>query len=352
MRQFLLRVFVSTLSIYFSVSSSAQSDISVSAASMTALGIETDVVRSDAAISNASATGIVIAPPGVSHSVTVPFDAVMLEPLVLPGMKVSAGQNIALLKSPNYSSAYAELENQRFTAEHMDELAARAIELADIGLRSREEMDEAEHDAKSSKLNFNAIESQLSGLKKAQGAGEFYVAASSGGIVTHVAAQSGEPVMGSQPLVTLFDGDRYWARVQLPETKALQVNVGDKVSTDHSARTAVVVAVDPEIDPLSRSVEIFVDLPAEDDWRVGQLVSLTFFPAKNSGDVLTVPARSIVRINKEVFVFVKTDTGFKTVPVTIQTQSRNVVAVTGNLSVGTPVAVSGLAALKNIVEGG
>ncbi len=352
MRQLLPRAFVIAFSLYSSMYTVAQSDISVSAANMAALGIETDVVLSDAAISNASATGVVIAPPGMSHTVAVPFDAIMVEPLVLPGMKVIAGQDIALLQSPNYSSAYAALENQRFTAAHTKELALRAIELGQIGLRSKEEVDEAEHEAHSARVDFNAIAGQLSDLKKASGAGKFIVTAPSGGIVTHVSAESGESVIGSQSLITLFEGNKYWARVQLPETKALQVTVGDSVVTDHSSSPGVVVAIDPEIDSLSRSVEILVDLPIEERWRIGQLVSMTFFPAATSNDVLVVPARSIVRINNDVYVFVKTAAGFRAVLVTIQAQSRNLVAVTGDLSVGAAVAVSGLAALKNIAAGG
>lgn len=352
MRHKLPRALVVASSLLFGLPTVAQSDIDVSPANIAALGIETEVVRSGSAIGSASASGVVIAPPGTSHTVTVPFDAIMVEPLVLPGMNATAGQHIAILQSPDYASAFADLETQRYTAEHRSEIALRAVELGQLGLRSREEVDEARHEAESAKLNFNAVESRLSNLKAASGAGRFILVAPFDGIVTHVSAQSGEPVMSSEPLITLFEGGNYWARVELPETKSSQIAIGDSVLTDYSSNSGSVVAVDPEIDPESRSIEVFVDLPGDVMWRIGQLVTMTFFPAETSADALIVPTRSIVRIDDDVFVFVKTASGFRTVPVEIQSRSRNLATVTGNLSIGDNVAISGLAALKNIVGGG
>ena len=112
-----------------------------------------------------------------------------------------------------------------------------------------------------------------------------------------------------------------------------------------------VIAVDPEIDPVSRSIEILVELPEDVSWRIGQLVTATF-STRISGDALTVPTGSIQRMGNELFVFVAAENGFRTVPVAIQMQSRDLAVISGDLSVGDLVAMSGLAALKNIVEGG
>lgn len=352
MRDTFLRTLVIALSLWFSQQLLAQADIEVTKASISALGIETAIVRAGVATASASAIGLVIARPGTSRTVTIPFDAVMVEPLILPGMQATAGQAIALLQSTDYTNAHADLETKRFTAEHTEELAQRAVELGQLGLRSKEEIDEALHEAESARLKFNAIASNLSDLKSALGAGRFVLSSPSDGIVTHISAEAGEPVLDSEPLVKLFEGTSYWARVQLPETKASKIAIGDNVFTDRHADVATVVAIDPEIAPASRSVEVYVDLPKGEVWRIGQLVNMTFTPSEMQSGALTVPARSIVRINSDVFVFVKTESGFRAVPITIQSKSRDSVAVTGSLTVGAHVAISGLAALKNIMVGG
>ena len=58
----------------------------VSPASRKALGISTAPVLENAAIAGADAFGTVIVPPGNAHSVASPFEAVLLQPLVIPGM--------------------------------------------------------------------------------------------------------------------------------------------------------------------------------------------------------------------------------------------------------------------------
>lgn len=351
MHSTLLRAIVMVSALWLPMLGSAQVFVQVSPASIAALGIETEAVRSGSEIGNASATAVVIAPPGKSYSVTLPFDATMIEPLVVPGMNVTAGQNIAVLQSPEYASAYAELETLRIEAEHSVHIFERAIELHKLGLHSDQELEEADHEMEAAQYSLAAAQQRLFSLKHEVGSGRFILTAPSDGLVTHVSAQSGQAVVSAQSVVSLFEGNAYWASIQLPETKANGVGIGDSVLFLQSLNRGVVVAVDPEIDPVSRSVEILVEMPADVAWRIGQLVTATI--SKDlSPDALTVPTQSIVRIGNELFVFVSVEDGFQTVPITIVSESRELAVVAGNLSLDDQVAISGLAALKNVIEGG
>ena len=66
--------------------------VEVTAASRKALGITTEPVRTESSIEGTRTFGTVIAPPGNSSPVASPFEAVLLEPLVIPGMQVEAGR--------------------------------------------------------------------------------------------------------------------------------------------------------------------------------------------------------------------------------------------------------------------
>ena len=322
----------------------------VSAASRKAHGISTAPILDDSGIEGANAFGTVIAPPGNSHPVTSPFDAVLLEPLVIPGMPVKAGDPVARLYSPDYETAHAELETHRLTVEHMDILAVRAEELRELGLRSAQEADEAEHDAKSAHLAFAASRGRLNAVRPAKGAGQFELVASASGVISDISVESGMSVGMSEPFLSVFDGKRYWLDVSLPERVANTVTIGSAVTLAGTTEKGEVVAIDPRVDARLQSVRIKIELPSALPWRLGQLVDLSL-ETQAEGTALIVPARALVRIGGGDCVFVESGDGFRRVEVEVLTRSREEVVIRGDLTLGDKVAISGLAALKNLSEG-
>ncbi|HPF23870.1 MAG TPA: efflux RND transporter periplasmic adaptor subunit [Hyphomonas sp.] len=322
----------------------------VSPASRKALGVVTSPVLEESGIEGSTAFGTVVAPPGTSHPVVSPFDGVLLEPLVIPGMQVKAGQPVALLYSPDYATARSELESQRIMAEHMDHLLERTTELRALGLRSAQEEDEAEHDSKTAHLELAASQARLNAVRSAKGAGRYELVAPASGIVSEITVGAGEPVGMSEPFLSVFDGQRYWLDVALPERVANTVSIGSAVSLPGATGKGTVVAIDPKVDVHLQSVRIKIELPASAPWRLGQLVDLTL-ETPNQTASMVVPARALVRIAGTDCVFVETAGGFRRVSVEVLARSRDEVVLRGDLTKGDQVAISGLAALKNLAEG-
>lgn len=322
----------------------------VSPASRKALGIATVPILAESGIDGSTSFGTVIAPPGTSHPVVSPFDGVLLEPLVIPGMQVKSGQPVALLYSPDYATARSELEAQRIMAEHMDHLYERTTELRALGLRSAQEEDEAEHDSKTAHLELAASQARLSAVRSARGAGRYQLVAPANGIVSEITVGAGEPVGISEPFLSVFDGSRYWLDVALPERLANTVSIGSSVNLPGVAGKGKVVAIDPKVDARLQSVRIKIELPTSPTWRLGQLVDLTL-ETPNQVASMVVPARALVRIAGTDCVFVETTGGFRRVNVEVLARSRDEVVLRGDLTNGDQVAISGLAALKNLVEG-
>ena len=325
-------------------------EVEVSPASRKALAITTSPVLQSSTIEGSATFGTVVAPPGHSHPVTSPFDAVLLEPLIIPGMQVEAGKPVARLYSTDYEAIRSELETQRLTVEHMTHLAERAEELRALGLRSAQEVDEAEHDAKSARLAFRATQGRLSAVRPTNCTGCFELVAPATGIVADMLVEAGDPVGMSQPFLTIFDGERYWLDVSLPEGVARTIALGANVALPGLPEKGTVVAIDPKVDPHLQSVRIKIELPASTPWRLGQLVDISL-EGLNEGAALTAPARAIVRIGGTDCVFVETENGFQRVDVEVLARSRDEVVLRGDIALGDQVAVSGLAALKNLAEG-
>jgi len=328
----------------------AQTVISISAANKIALGIETENVLPSESYARSAVTGVVVAPQGSSFPITSPFSGIMIKPLVFPGMSVEKGQEIALLHSPEYATAKAELGTLRLTMVHNEHLYEITEQLFEIGLRSELELDEAIHEMESARLEFSAMADLLSSVLPGDAPGQFVLTSSVDGIVSNISVHQGSEVISSSALLTIFEGSKYWARVQLPETAATQVTLQTKVQLTQTDALGIVVAVNPEIDPVSRSLEVIVELPDEDHWRIGQLISASFLSEVNP-ETQALPEQSIVRIGGNTFVFVEEPSGFRLTPVVIASRSRNLVIVFGDLAEGDRVAISGIAALKNIVEG-
>lgn len=324
--------------------------VEVSAASRKALGISTEAVRTESTIEGTRTFGTVIAPPGNSSPVASPFEAVLLEPLVIPGMQVKAGDPVALLYSPEFETARAEVESERIMAEHMDHLLERVTELRELGLRSAQEADEAEHDAKTAHLNLAASQRRLSAVRGTGEAGRFKLVAPASGTVADISVSAGEAVGMSEPFLSIFDGKRYWLDVALPERVANTFSLGSSVSLPGIADKGIVVAIDPTVDARLQSVRIKIELPASEQWRLGQLVNLSLDSAGQENNLI-LPARAIVRINGTDCVFVDTGDGFRRTEVSVVTRSRDDAVLSSGVSPGDQVAVSGLAALKNLAEG-
>ncbi|MBY9068210.1 efflux RND transporter periplasmic adaptor subunit [Hyphomonas sp. WL0036] len=325
--------------------------IELTAAQRKALGIETVSVSS--ALNRPGArtfAGNVIIPPGDSTPVTSPFNSVLVELLVVPGSTVTAGTPVARLYSPDYEASRADLQTRSLNATHLRELAERTETLGTLGLRSQQEIDEARHDAASAQLAYETLRRSLSIVQPASGSGEFILTALRDGDVVQLPVAPGQSVDRAEPVVIIRAGDSQWMMVAVPEDIAAGLATGVSVRLEATGETGEIVALDPQINPVTRSVDVYVILPQERNWRVGQLVDVAFSDGAPGKAAYRVPARAIVRFGAEAAVFVDRPGGVERILVEIVSQDRSVALVSGDLKAGDRVVVSGLAALKNILE--
>lgn len=335
----------------FTISSLANAQIvEVSPANRKALGISTAQIHRGAMPVGNGTFGVVIAPPGHSNPVFSPFNGILVEPLVVSGMKVKEGQPVAVLYSPEYETARTEANSLRLTVEHMEHLSNRARELRQLGLRSAQEVDEVTHDLQSAQLLLAASQGRLRTVRSTGTVGHFKLLAPSSGVVTDFSAIAGETVGPSEPFLSLFDGKGYWLHVALPEQSANSVSINTPIQIADTDSPGQVVAIDPMIDAQMQTIGIKAELPGNTPWRLGQLVEVSLEP-EGSVDTLTVPTRALVRIDGAECVFVEVENGFRKVIVTVTGRNRTEAYIQGELKPEDRVAISGLAAMKNLVEG-
>lgn len=324
--------------------------LEVTAAARAALGIAVEVVEAGSTFTGAEASATVIAPPGRLRSASSPFAGVVVQPLVMAGVEVERGAPVAIVTSPDFAGAQAALEAAEIEVEHAEHVAARATTMHQEGLLSAHEADEAWLAVRTARVERDAAAKRLTDVRAMRGMpGSFEVLAPSTGIIAHVHAGSGERVDTAGPVVSIFEGDTFWARAQAPTRVADLLHVGAAVTAEGSRDPGRVVAIDPEVDARTRSLEVLVELPAGGPWRLGRILELVFEADAPEGTV-SVPSAALIGLHGEDVVFVEASDGFEVRTVETIVRSRVNVLARAALSPGDRVAVAGLAALKNLAE--
>lgn len=331
----------------------AQPDpVAISQAARLALGIETVEVEGAASHDGVALTGQIVVPPQHRQAVVAPAAMIVADTLVLPGQRVSAGDPVQRLYSPALASLHAGFDVLRLEAEHTAELAERAEILLDAGLTTGEDVHERRLAAIAARLELGAMQSRFGDFRGEPDPARFLALAPADGVVAEIVTEAGTRLDEGAVIVSVTSGDALWARVHVPARLSANLEVGAPVRVPGLSGGGRIVAIDSMVDPVRRAVAVHVALPDGMPGRPGALVDV-LLPASADTGGLGFPARAIVRLGGAEHVFVDRGDTFEALPVTVVARTRDTVTVdTARLAEGDRVAVSGLAALKNMAEGG
>ena len=128
------------------------------------------------------------------------------------------------------------------------------------------------------------------------------------GLIARRHISLGDYVTPGQPLFNLVSVKRLRARLAFPEHQATSISVGKQVSLQTpgakaSIAVGTVTSVNPQIDPLSRAIEVIVEFDNPGDWYPGASVDATLI-VRQTENALTVPTISVVRRGGNEVVFV------------------------------------------------
>lgn len=328
------------------------STLEVSQAARLALGIETAAVRRNADHDGVVLTGHVVVPTDSRRAVVSAAAMTVVDTLALPGQSVSAGDPVQRVHSPELAALHAQLDVLQLEAEHTRELAERAEALLQAGLTTGEDVHERRLASIAARLELAALQSRFGGLQAESDPASFLILAPADGRIADIRTEAGNRLAEGDVIVSVTTGHVLWARVYVPPAISSSLTLLDPVRVSGLEDEGRIEAIGSQVDPVRRAVEVRVSLPETYFARPGSLVDLVF---SGHGDdrLLALPARALVRIGGQESVFVERGDGFERVNVRVVSRTRDTAAIAPNgLSDGDQVAVSGLAALKNMAEGG
>ena len=215
---------------------------------------------------------------------------------VREGQSVSPGQVLARLESMEQESARESAEADRVAANTDLQTAQwnleQSKELFREGAIPERDLRAAEQVAATARARLAAAQSRLRSATMALS--DTRVVAPVSGVIERRNVSPGERVTRGASLLTLVRSNVLELAAAVPATQASDVRVGQTIRFSAGTRSVIgrVARISPTVDPASRSVTVYVQIPNAD----GALRGGTFATGRlvlSSGEVIAVPTSAI-----------------------------------------------------------
>lgn len=329
------------------------------------LGIVTELARDAGALPLGTVSAQVSLPPEARVAVTAPFAGTAVQLLVIQGQQVERGQPLAVVRAAEAVQYGADLARAQADLTMVEANANRLGQLAKEGIVAGARADEANASLRRTQATIRE-NNRLLALAGAGRDGTITLRAPIAGRVASVAVETGGPVGGMTAPFVIENISALTLDLQLPERLAARVRPGmavevalpapDNGSTPDGGAEPVLVAGrilsrGASLDPMTRSVPAKASIAAAPGLVPGKGVMAIIKGDANAGGGISVPSRSVTRIEGQDYVFVRNGNAFsrRKVQVVADAAGRSIIAQ--GLKAGEAVATSGIAELKVMLAG-
>ena len=299
-----------------------------------------------------------------NHTVRVssPIAGRVTRILVQPGDRVTAGQALVQIDSPEFAAAAADVAKSHADLQLKQKAYARSQELFQAEVIARKDFESAESDLRQSEAEQNRARMRLRNLDPAmadQGGGVYTLRASIAGIVAERTVNPGTEVRpdAPAPLFVITDPAHLWVIVDLPERNlgALHVGQGVYVEVDafpNQQFPARVAAVGEVLDPSSRRVQVRCVLDNPKRLLKPEMYARVTPLAETKAKLPRIPNSALLTEGLYSFVFVEKEPGvFAKRQVTLGLQGRSESYVKQGLAGGERVVTGGALLLNSELTG-
>jgi len=305
------------------------------------------------------ASATVVTPPGKEVTVSAPYAGQISRLLVGVGDTVKAGANLASFTSPMLGDARRLLTEASLDYKTASAAAQRDQAMFDEGIipAVRLQLSRAKQEAAKSLLQSREAELAAAGMRfEGEGAGYATGVLKSplSGTVLEAFASVGQRVEAGVVLFKLADASQLQLDVQLSTDKAAQLQVGDEVSIPSRQAKAKIIGVSRAVDA-SQSAHARALVHTKGTLQVGELLSVTVHSKVNPSKAQAqnqwqVPSRAVTQWRGRPWIFVADAQGFVAQPIRVLSGSDDVSLIDASLPTDAKVAVSGVAALRALLQ--
>lgn len=268
------------------------------------------------------------------------------------GQAVGRGQTLAVIESREAASLNAEIEASRARLTLAESNLRREERLFRERVSPEQDVIAARTAAAEARIALRLAQQQVAAAGGKGGAlNRIAVTAPLSGQVVSRTVTLGQAVTADAELFRVADLSRVSVTLSISPADAGKVSPGSQIEITSGNRRALakVDFVSPILDETTRLVSVIAVLDNRaGQWRVGEPVTASVRLAGDSADATSVlvPQKAVQTVEERSTVFVRTDHGFKGVPVTLGSPSGDNVIVTSGLKGGEQIAAEGSFTLK------
>ncbi|MEA1085037.1 efflux RND transporter periplasmic adaptor subunit [Sphingomonas sp. CD22] len=266
------------------------------------------------------------------------------------GQSVSRGDPLAIIESREAASLKAEVEAARARAALAGSNLRREQRLFAESVSPEQDLVAARTAATEAGIALRLAQQQLSATGSGGGAlNRIAVRSPIGGQVIARSATLGQTVASDAELFRVANLSKVTVTTSLVPNDAGRVKPGARVEVTAPGRRQEgrVTFVSPVLDETTRLVPVIATLDnAGSTWRVGETVNVSILVPATGDRTVAVPSAAVQMIEDKSFVFVRTPTGFRALPVTLGRTNGGQVVVTSGLSGSERIASTNSFTLK------
>jgi len=266
------------------------------------------------------------------------------------GQSVSRGDPLAIIESREAASLKAEVEAARARSALAQSNLRREQRLFAERVSPEQDLVAARTVATEASIALRLAQQQLSATGSGGGAlNRIAVRSPIAGQVIARSAILGQAVAADAELFRVANLSKVTVTTSLVPTDAGRVKPGVRVEVTAPGRRQEgrVTFVSPILDETTRLVPVIATLDnAGSTWRVGETVNVSILVPSTGDRTVAVPSAAVQMIEDKSFVFIRTATGFRAIPVTLGRTNGGQVTVTAGLTGSERIASTNSFTLK------
>lgn len=289
--------------------------------------------------------------------VSAPQGGILSSLLVAEGERVTAGQVLAELRSPELVDTQGQYLESVTRLDLADSELKRDQQLHKEGVIAERRLLESQ--AKQRELATQVEQRRqllaLAGLSAAdidtltrtQALGSTLpVRSPIAGVVLEQMVSTGQAVAAAEPLYRIAELNPLWVEIHVPVDRVEALQVGGRVLLPGIDGEGTIITIGRMVHPEDQGVLVRAEVSqGTERLRPGQFVEVQLSRAAGESG-WRVPAAAVVRNAGAAYLFVAREGGFAALPVTVLAEEERSAVVTGDLGAEDQVAVSGVVALK------
>lgn len=330
--------------------------VPMTAARLKASGIAVERVSPGSLLQEFIAQGTVTAPPEGQALLTARADGAVVRINKRLGDPVGAGETVAFLESREASRFVAERNAAAARNQAARAAAAREQRLFNARITARQDLEAAIAAQRTAQADLQSAEAAVRAAGVAGGGRYLAVRSPIGGRITQVNTQLGAYVAAGTELFGVSDPRRIQVEAAVPASEAQRVRPGDSAVVELPGGGIVesrVRSITSALDRESRAATVVLQMNgAPGGLTQGQAVRVRITPRGSTTRGIILPEEAIQQIEGRDVVFVQTQGGFQSVPVSLGSRSNGRVEILDGIRAGQTVATQGAFVLKSQLGAG